>query len=312
MLGTVITRMEPPAPFPPLLLTALLAAGAPTAWVRGLLRTHPTEAAWRAAPLAPGELPLWRDLPPSPPHDFEGVEIVTLLDPRYPGRLRNHPAAPPLLYCKGDLSLLAPAPLFAVPAVSTVFSDALAPILASMLVELRAPLLTSATAGSASIAVDAMLRSGGAAVVVLASGFDATSPRLTALQSDLHAAASLCCSPVMPSEPLTDAARSSRDLLLAALAAPLVLAGDTPVARLAYECSAPILVPLPLGAHRAAREHALARALASAPAEAARLLTKWDLSQAHRCAPSVANAVATSREDLAMMLGVFWWCYKPR
>lgn len=315
MLGTVISCMDPsasPAPFPPLLLAALLAAGAPAAWVRSLLRTHPDETAWRTAPLTPGESPGWRDLSPASPHDFEDVTLVSLCDPRYPERLRNHPAAPPLLFCKGDLSLLAPAPLFAVPAVSTVFSDTLAPILAAMLCQLQAPLLTSATAGSASIAIDAVLRAGGAAVVVLASGFDASSPRLTALQSDLHAATALCCSAALPTTPLTDAGRADRDLLLASLAAPLVLAGDTPLARLAYEFSAPILVPLPRGAHRGAPEHALARALAAAPSDATRRLPGWDLSRTHPAAPSVANAVAISREDFDTMLRVLWWCYKPR
>jgi len=322
MFGTVVPRMGPssfsPVPvaptdaFPPLLLAALLAAGAPAAWLRGVLRTYPTVAAWRAAPLAVGESPAWRDLPPLPPHDFEDVSIISLLDPRYPVRLRNHPSAPPLLFCKGDLSLLAPAPLFAVPEVSTVFSDALAPILVSMLCELRAPLLTSATAGSASIAIDAMLRAGGVAMVVLASGFGASSKRLAALQSDLLAAGALCCSPSLPDAPLTDAARAARDLTLAALAAPLVLAGATPVARLAYECAAPILVPLPRHPYRAAPAHALARALAAPPSQASRLLPGWDLSRVHQAAPSVANAVAVSREDLDVMLRVLWGCYKPR
>lgn len=308
----VSSLSTPPASFSPLLIAALCAAGAPDAWVRGVLRTYPDEDAWRVAAPTPGESPTWRNLAPASPDDFEDVTLISLQDPHYPERLRNHPSAPPLLFCKGDVSLLAPAPLFAVPAVATVFSDALAPILASILCKLQAPLLTSAAAGSASTAIEAVLHAGGSAVVMLASGFDAASPRLASLQSDLCAAGSLCCTASLPSLPITDTSRATRDLLLAALAAPLVLAGDTPLARLAYELAAPILVPLPRGSHRAAPEHALARAFASTPSVAARLLPSWDLSRAHPASPSLANAVAYSRDDLYEMLHVLWCFYKAR
>lgn len=304
--------MEQTVPFPPRLLAALLDAGAPPAWVRGLLYAYPNEAAWRAAPPSPGELPAWREVVPVHPNDQKDVALVSVQDPRYPDRLRNHPAAPPLLFCKGDLSLLSPAPLFAVPGTATVFSNFLAPILASMLFDLKAPLLTSASAGSSSIAIDSALQAGGPLVVVFAGGFDATSARLDTLQNDLLATRALCISPTPPSGLLTVVARQSRDLLLAALAAPLVLAGETPLAHLAYELSAPILVPLPRGAHRLAPEHSLARALAASPAEAAPLLSAWNLSSSHLAAKSVANAVACSREDLAEMLRILWGFYKSR
>lgn len=106
------------------------------------------------------------------------VTILTLTDPRYPPLLREIFVPPPVLYVRGEVSVLERHAVAVVGARSpTVYGKRATSIISEELVEQQFVIVSGLARGIDSVAHESALKAGGMTVAVLGSGVDTITPR---------------------------------------------------------------------------------------------------------------------------------------
>lgn len=293
------------------LLTGLLAGGVPARFVRRLLATYSGPDEWRASVPLEDEDVSWRSLPPLDP----GAETFVLGAPGYPWVLALLPSPPPVLYVAGDASLLAPAVCVTGTRHMTGLGRVVASVAAEEAVAVGAVVASGSDAGVDEHAMRTALDAGGRVLAVPGNGLDAGSERSESLHRDVLAGGGAVVSMFPPGTRESSYSLLGRTRLLAALAAPLVVAEagvpsvSTSCARTAVEVGSPILVPFPR--KRFHREPGARGVLALAGVTDVDALGWPPEMLSARTANGFANAVADDSDDLRLMLRVLWW-FRPR
>lgn len=305
-------------------LAALHIAGVPPRRLRTLLIEYPTAAAYRAAHEA-GDLP---DLPPLATGGEltgllpEGVWVTAVGEATYPHQLAVAPAAPLLLYGRGD-----PAALTAgIAVVGTRRMTELGRIVAGLAVTaaatVAAPVHSGLAAGVDRAAAEAALAAGIPTVAVLAAGVNHPTPVEHAdLARQIIAAGGAVVSEQPPGYDPAAAPRGdrryisllqARNRIIAGLASVVVpceggtRSGTVGAVFAALAAGRPVVVAEPRAAAQQLPGAQLPLLLASTRARSVADLTRWGmpgpLAERHAGRAALASGVARDRDELIELI----------
>ena len=289
----------------------LLDAGAPQRFVRLLLTTFPDPDAWRRGDPLPGEDLLWRGVSSKDP-DTRPLVLGTV---DYPWCLRALSSPPVLLLVDGDPALLAPAVCVTGSRVMGSLGRSVTDVVLDEMAALGASLVAGTESGVEEHSVRGALARGVSTVLVLSSGRLAAGERVDALRRDVLDAGGAVVTQFPHDVRASSFTLQATARLLAAFAAPLVVAeagapsAATGLAGEALRVGSPLLVPLP---PRSMRREVGARGLLALADVAHVDDLGWggDLL-CRRGVNGFANAVAESGDEMRTMLRVLWWL-RPR
>lgn len=149
----------------------------------------------------------------------KGISVVTVLDPEYPQRLRQRlgSAAPPVLYCAGELSILASDGIGIVGSRDVGPDGAeVARSAAHQIARKGVPLVSGGARGVDSISMDAAYEAGGNVVGVLADSLERAIGRRDTRHALLEGRVCLC-TPYRPDARFTTGAAMGRNKIIYAL-----------------------------------------------------------------------------------------------
>jgi len=284
-------------------LNALLMAGVPQRFLRGLLESYPSPSAWKEAQLLENEDPLWRSVPP-----LGCTSAVSVLGTEsYPWVFAALEHPPVLLYVDGDTSMIGPCVGVTGSRVVGDLARSVVSVSVTTVKELGAPLVSGGDAGVEEHVVREAVRCGVRVLLVPACSPDAASERLRELQRDVLSSGGAVLSQFPPETRESSYTVLARRRLLAALVYPLVVA-DAALASAAATLAGTVaasgstlLVPVP--PHRFREDVSSGALLAILSGDRAAL--GW--GDGLRVGPDgFANGAPENGDDLREMLRIFW------